>query len=217
LEGLGLDKQWILEEKFDSQQLNNLLEWRCEPKKWIVDTTSAQLVIKTDKETDYWQKTHYGFEADNGHFLYMNTDKNFRMITKVKSFPKSKYDHAGLMIRFSKNVWVKTSLEYITNTLSKLGAVVTNRGYSDWSTQYMESKEIDLYFRISRIGQNCYVDFSLDGEEWRQIRIAHLDIPDDSTISAGIFACSPQGKDQSVRFYFLTIEELSSDPKETYL
>jgi regulation of enolase protein 1 (concanavalin A-like superfamily) len=81
----------------------------------------------------------------------------------------------------------------------------------------MESKEIDLYFRISRIGQNCYVDFSLDGEEWMQIRIAHLDIPDDSTISAGLFACSPQGKDQSVRFYFLTIEELSSDPKETYL
>lgn len=212
-----MDKRWILEEKFESEQLNSLLEWRCEPKKWMVDTTSSQLVLKTDQETDYWQKTHYGFEADNGHFLYMNTDKNFRMTTKVKAFPRSKYDHAGLMVRFSKDVWVKTSLEYITNTLSKMGAVVTNRGYSDWSTQYMESKEIDLYFRISRIAQNCYVDFSWDGEEWMQIRIAHLDIPGDSTISAGLFACSPQGKDQSVHFDFLTIEELSSDPKEAYL
>lgn len=212
-----MEKQWILEEKFENEQLNSLLEWRCEPKKWIVDTTSSQLVLNTDQDTDYWQKTHYGFEADNGHFLYMNTDKNFRMTTKVKTFPKSKYDHAGLMIRFSKNVWVKTSLEFITDTLSKMGTVVTNRGYSDWSTQYMESKEIDQYFRVSRIAQNCYVDFSLDGEEWMQIRIAHLDIPCASTISAGLFACSPQGKDLTVRFDFLTIEELSSDPKEAYL
>lgn len=210
-------KQWILEEKFESEQLNSLLEWRCEPKNWFLDTTSSQLVLQTDQETDYWQKTHYGFEADNGHFLYMKTDKNFRMTTKVKTIPKSKYDHAGLMIRFSKDVWVKTSLEYITNTLSKLGTVVTNRGYSDWSTQIMESKEIDLYFRVSRIAQNCYVDFSLDGDEWMQIRLAHLDIPCDSTISAGLFACSPKGKDQTVRFDFLTIEELSSDPNEAYL
>ncbi|MFS0638509.1 DUF1349 domain-containing protein [Mesobacillus foraminis] len=41
-----------------------------------------------DPETDYWQKTHYGFEADNGHFLYLNTNKNFRMSTKVKTFPR---------------------------------------------------------------------------------------------------------------------------------
>ena len=175
------------------------------------------MALKTDQETDYWPKTHYGYEADNGYFLYMNSDKNFRMTTNVKTFPKSKYDHVELMVRFSKNVWVKTSLEFITNILSEMGTVVTNGGYSDWSTQYMESKEIDQYSRVSRIAQNCYVDFSLDGEELMQIRIAHLDIHSDSTISAGLFTCSPQGKDLSVRFDFLTIEELSSDPKEAYL
>lgn len=212
-----MEKQWVLEEKFESEELNSLLEWRCEPKKWYIDTTRSQLVLETDQETDFWQKTHYGFEADNGHFLYTKTDKNFRMTTKVEALPKSKYDQAGLMIRYSKNLWVKTSLEYITNSLSKLGAVVTNRGYSDWSTQYVESRDSNLYLRISRIAQNCYIDFSWDGEKWMQMRIAHLDIPDDSPILAGLYACSPQGKDQSVRFDFLSIEELSSDPKEAYL
>ena len=210
-------KPVLLEEKFESKELNSLLQWRHEPKKWFIDTTNSKLVLETDPETDFWQKTHYGFENDNGHFLYTKTDKNFRMTTKVKALPNSKYDHAGLMIRHSKNTWVKTSLEYITTSLSKLGAVVTNQGYSDWSTQYVKDKEIDLYFRISRIASNCYIDFSWDGEEWMQMRIAHLDIPDDAPISAGLFACSPQGKDQSVRFDFLTIEELSSDPKEAYL
>ncbi|PAF19790.1 hypothetical protein CHH69_15245 [Terribacillus saccharophilus] len=210
-------KPVLLEEKFESEELNSLLQWRYEPQTWFVDKQNSQLVLKTDPETDFWQKTHYGFENDNGHFLYLKTEKNFRMTTKVKAQPNSKYDHAGLMIRYSKDVWVKSSLEYITASLSKLGVVVTNQGFSDWSTQYVKDKEIDLYFRISRINQNCYMDFSWDGEEWMQMRIAHLDISADAPISAGLFACSPQGKDQTVRFDFLTIEELSSDPNEAYL
>lgn len=210
-------KERILDEKFDGEELNSLLEWRCEPEKWFIDTANSQLVFETDQDTDYWQKTHYGFEADNGHFLYAKTNKNFRMTTKVEAFPKSRYDQAGLMIRYSKDLWVKTSLEYIRDGVSKLGAVVTNKGYSDWSTQYVDGNDVNLYFRLSRIAQNCYVDFSWDGEEWMQIRIAHLDLPDGAPILAGLYACSPQGKDQSVRFHFLTIEELSDDPTEAYL
>jgi uncharacterized protein len=210
-------KQVLLDERFVNEKLNNLLQWRFEPHHWFIDKQTSQLILKTDPKTDFWQKTHYGFENDNGHFLYMKTDKNFRMTTKVKALPNSKYDHAGLMIRYSKDIWVKTSLEYITSNLSKLGVVVTNQGYSDWSTQYVKDKDIELYFRISRIAQNCYIDFSWDGEEWMQIRIAHLDIPDNASISAGLFACSPQGKNQSVHFDYLTIAELSSDPNEAYL
>ncbi|AYV66145.1 MULTISPECIES: DUF1349 domain-containing protein [Niallia] len=210
-------KNWILYEDFADKSLNENLEWRCEPKKWFIDTKSSQLVLETDQETDYWQKTHYGFEVDNGHFLFTKTNKNFRMTTRVKAIPKSKYDQAGLMIRFSEEVWVKTSLEYIPDGLSKLGAVVTNKGYSDWSTQYVDCEEVQIYYRISKIGQNCYVDFSWDGEVWNQIRIAHLDVAENSTILAGVYACSPQGREQEVRFDFITIEELNNDPATAYL
>ncbi|MGE7218508.1 DUF1349 domain-containing protein [Priestia koreensis] len=213
-----MSKNWILNEDFNHASLNKMLDWRCEPKKWFLDKKSSQLVLETDQETDYWQKTHYDFQADNGHFLYMETDKNFRITTRVETFPKSKYDQAGLMIRFSEDIWVKTSLEYIPDGLSKLGAVVTNRGYSDWSTQYVDYETVHLYYRISKIGQNCYVDFSLDGEAWNQIRIAHLDVPEkNSTFLAGVYACSPQGKEQEVRFDFITIEELDNDPASAYL
>ncbi|MCM3006942.1 DUF1349 domain-containing protein [Priestia koreensis] len=213
-----MSKNWILNEDFNHASLNKMLDWRCEPKKWFLDKKSSQLVLETDQETDYWQKTHYDFQADNGHFLYMETDKNFRITTRVETFPKSKYDQAGLMIRFSEDIWVKTSLEYIPDGLSKLGAVVTNRGYSDWSTQYVDYETVHLYYRISKIGQNCYVDFSLDGEVWNQIRIAHLDVPEkNATFLAGVYACSPQGKEQEVRFDFITIEELDNDPASAYL
>ncbi|QVY62522.1 DUF1349 domain-containing protein [Cytobacillus gottheilii] len=212
-----MNKRWILNENFNREQLSKELKWRCEPKNWFLDSTSSQLVLKTDLETDYWQKTHYGFETDNGHFLFTETSKNFRMTTRVETLPKSKYDQAGLMIRFSEDIWVKTSIEYIPDDRSKLGAVVTNRGYSDWSTQYVDIKNTVIYYRISIIGQNVYVDFSWDGEAWNQIRIAHLEIPENSTILAGVYACSPQGKDQEVRFDFLTIEELDHEPSSAYL
>lgn len=213
--GYGMKKGLILYEDFGGERLNDKLEWRCEPKKWEI--SSSKLVLETDERTDYWQRTHYGFQADNGHFLYAKTKKNFRMTTKVEASLSSRYDQAGLMIRLSEDTWVKTSLEYIPDGLSKLGAVVTNRGYSDWSTQYVDCKNVQIFYRISKIDQNCYVDFSWDGEVWNQIRIAHLHISKNATIQAGVYACSPQGKEQVVRFDYLAIEELGNDPKEAYL
>ncbi len=204
-------------ENFEDNRFSDELTWYCEPKIWFIDTSSAQLVIKTDKNTDYWQKTHYGFEADNGHFLYTETNKNFRITTKVKTSPKSKYDQAGLMLRLSDNIWIKTSLEYIPNGFSKLGAVVTNHGYSDWSSQNVEYNGEYLYFRLTRIGQNGYVDFSYNGLDWKQVRIAHLDIPEKALVKVGVYACSPQGNNQEVKFNFIEIEELSNDPQEAYL
>lgn len=210
-----MSKQWILYTQF--KNMDERLQWFCEPEKWWIDHENEQLILETDEKTDFWQKTHYGFQADHGHFLYIETDKNFRMTTRVKAHPKTIYDQAGLMLRFSEDIWVKTSIEYIPGTYSKLGAVVTNNGYSDWSTQHVEFKGEPVYYRLSRIGQNAYVDFSWDGENWMQIRIAHLDIPEQATLLAGVYACSPQGKGQEVRFDFLTIEELSDDPNEAYL
>jgi uncharacterized protein len=214
-----MGKDMIIFEEFKGESHSRRLEWYNEPKKWYLDKTTAQLVLETDENTDYWQKTHYGFQADNGHFLYAKTNKNFRMTTRVEAFPASMYDQAGLMIRFTEDTWVKTSLEYIPGGLSKLGAVVTNRGYSDWSTQYVDStsNDINLYYRLSKLGQNCYVDFSFNGEQWNQIRIAYLHIPENATVLAGIYACSPQGKEQVVRFDFLKIEELSNGSNDVYL
>ncbi|QQE77141.1 DUF1349 domain-containing protein [Alicyclobacillus sp. SO9] len=209
--------EWILYETFDNESLDPRLHWRYEPEDWFIDTDCSQLSLETGEQTDYWQKTHYGFEADNGHFLYMTTWKNFRMTTGLHAVPRSRYDQAGLMIRNSENVWVKSALEYIPNGPSKLGAVVTNNGYSDWSTQYVSCQDVNLYLRISKIAQNCYVDFSWDGQDWKQIRIAHLDVPAGAPVALGLYACSPQGKEQSVRFDFLTVEELSDDPQDAYL
>ncbi|GAA0301935.1 hypothetical protein GGQ92_002275 [Gracilibacillus halotolerans] len=208
----------ILDENFDNKSLDSSLKWHSEPSDWYIDEEASQLVVKTTEKTDFWQKTHYGFQADDGHFLFKETKENFRMTTKLKLILKNKYDQAGLMIRFSEDMWIKTSLEYLPDSLSKLGAVVTNQGYSDWSTQLVECEDVvDLYFRVSRIGKNGYVDYSWDGDNWEQMRITHLHIPDDASIQAGVYVCSPQKGGLEVRYDFLTIEKLGNDPDEAYL
>lgn len=97
----------LLLEDFKKENLDKRLKWFCPPKQWEVDRAENRLVIKTEKETDFWQKTHYGFQVDNGHFLYCEMEGNFRVTTKIHSYPVHKYDQAGVMVRFSKDTWIK--------------------------------------------------------------------------------------------------------------
>ena len=100
----------LLEEKFDKQHLDPRLSWFCEPSEWKIENSS--LVVATDAETDYWQRTHYGFQVDNGHFLYMEVDRDFILETEVQYHFANQYDQAGLMVRNSTDSWVKTAIEY---------------------------------------------------------------------------------------------------------
>ena len=80
----------ILIEKFDNGEIDKRLEWFSQPENWKVDSKESKLIIKPDKQTDFWQKTHYGFQVDNGHFLAYQVEGDFRLTTKVKSKPMHK-------------------------------------------------------------------------------------------------------------------------------
>jgi hypothetical protein len=44
--------------------------WLNEPERWAAQRDSLQIVM--DKTTDFWRKTHYGFNRDSGHFLWFS-------------------------------------------------------------------------------------------------------------------------------------------------
>ncbi|MGR5913897.1 DUF1349 domain-containing protein [Bacillus pacificus] len=109
-------------------------------------------IVRSKAETDFWLKTHYGFEVMNGHVFYTETMTDFQAEVQLRMNPNSKFDQAGLFVMVSEKCWLKTSLEYIPDGPSHLGAVVTNNGYSDWSTQDFptELANEQLRFRIVR-------------------------------------------------------------------
>jgi hypothetical protein len=185
------------------QNINSkLLNWHCEPKKYEI--LGGSLIVETGADTDFWQKTHYGFEADNGHFLFCEVEGDFVIETSVKYSFKNQYDQAGLMIRVSPECWIKTAIEYEPAEPNKLGAVVTNGGYSDWSTQDIADDLTELSFRIERKNSDYTIYYrELEKEEWIQLRLTHLE--DTPTVKCGIYACSPKKKGFKAKFDSLLI------------
>jgi regulation of enolase protein 1 (concanavalin A-like superfamily) len=177
-----------------------LLKWHCEPTHWGI--VAGLLTIQPDAATDFWSKTHYGFEADNGHFLYALVGGDFRLSAEVHMTPHSQYDQAGLMVRISKSCWLKTSLEYEPGGRNRLGAVVTNGGYSDWSTQDVPSSLNQFRLRVTRTGNDYLVEASLEGDEWTQLRLAHLHEASDpaAEVACGVYACSPKAEGLRAEF-----------------
>src|SRR5512137_1329844 len=100
----------LINELFDKSTFDARLSWYCPPAKWRI--RNSCLAIEPDAKTDYWQKTHYGFVPDNGHFLFAEVTGDVIMTTHVRFHPVNQYDQAGLMVRLSSHCWLKTSVEY---------------------------------------------------------------------------------------------------------
>jgi hypothetical protein len=182
-----------LDEPFTGPALSPPLRWHCEPARWSVEAARHCLRIEPDSGTDFWQKTHYGFEVDNGHFLFAPVAGDFVLTTRVRFQPVHQYDQAGLMVRVSPSCWLKTSVEHEPVGPSRLGAVVTNHAYSDWSTQPFASGPGEIWLRVRREGDDYLVEASPDGSRWEQIRVAHLHEGRGQPVMAGVYACSPKG------------------------
>ncbi len=197
----------LLHEEFAGKALDPRLTWFCPPGRWSIDSSRRVLVVAPDAETDFWQKTHCGLRADDGHFLFAPVEGDLVLTTRVRFSPVHQYDQAGLMIRVSPSCWLKTSVEYEPDGPSQLGAVVTNGGYSDWSTQPFPTGRSEIWLRVRREGGDQIVEASEQGHAWMHLRTAHLhDDRPGAPIDCGLYACSPKGGGFEAEFEFLEIE-----------
>ncbi|GBF93659.1 hypothetical protein Rsub_06762 [Raphidocelis subcapitata] len=139
------------------------MEWRCPPVA-ASRASGGALVVRTAPSTDYWARTHYGFIADSGHYYSALLDGDFVLTADVEARPNAQYDQAGIMVRLSPSCWLKASVEFEPSGASRLGAVVTNAGYSDWSTVNVPASLKRLLLRVRREGSDYTVEAALPGE-----------------------------------------------------
>lgn len=199
--------QPLVHETFAGPGLHPDLQWQNEPARWSIRNAAPGLRVEPAAGTDFWCRTHYGFEADNGHFLFAERAGDFVLTTRVRFRPVHQYDQAGLMVRISPGCWLKTSVEHEPVGPARLGAVVTNHGYSDWSLQSFPARAREVWLRVRREGTDYLVDASRDGRVWAPIRVAHLhEDHDGAPVLAGLYACSPKGGGFVAEFSFLTLE-----------
>ncbi|MCP4177449.1 MAG: DUF1349 domain-containing protein [bacterium] len=190
-------------EEFNSANIPDYFHWFNKPEYF---KTGDGLEIYTDLETDFWQRTHYGFKRDDGHCLFTKIKGDFTITTHVKYTPKKQYDQCGLIARIDEQNWIKVSTEYEDINKSRLGSVVTNLGYSDWATSDISSSSKEMWYRINRRDNDFLIENSIDGINWKQMRVTHLHSAKEE-IEVGMYSCSPIGKNFHSRFLFFSVDE----------
>jgi len=154
------------------------------------DIKDGKLIVFTSPETDFWQRTHYGFQKDNGHCYIKKVNYNFSVTVRTESYPDKQYDQCGLIVRIDGDNWIKASMEYENTNHYRLGSVVTNNGFSDWATLDIKNKTVVMWYRIQNNENDFLIEYSSDGKDWNQLRITHL-FNSFSYLQVGIYACSP--------------------------
>lgn len=188
-------KKYFLEEN---------IEYSNDPNVTIARNT---LEFITEPNTDLWQNTYYGFQHDNAPFVQTKvSDKYFSFTVKVKYFSKKRFDQAGIISYLNKDNWLKASVEYENDKFQRLGSVVTNNGFSDWATVDISSDIKEMYYRLSRRKNDFCIENSLNGIDFKQMRICHLDKANEE-INIGIYACSPENSSFKAIFSDMIISD----------
>ncbi|MFV8409476.1 DUF1349 domain-containing protein [Vibrio owensii] len=193
-------------------------KWIFEPK--VSEVTQDFVSITTEPETDFWQRSYYGFRNDNAPALQIESEENFTFTTKVSFDYQAQFDQCGLIIYLDSENWFKASIEYENEAFSRLGSVVTNLGYSDWATSDIPLPEA-IWYRLSRRGPDFLIESSFDGVAFKQMRIFHLHklgettpemgkynppLPANNVVSFGVYACSPLKSSFTATFTDMRLE-----------
>lgn len=178
------------------------MHWYNPPAHWTV--SDETIVVHTDSKTDFWQKTHYGFIRDNGHFYFQEVHGNFVAEVKVTGSYATLYDQAGLMLRSDEITWMKCGIEFVDGR--QLASVVVTRDYSDWSVVLLSSAPSSIWLRVTRQAGSVEVQYSLDGADYSMLRVAHLSTAE--SLQVGVMCASPEGPGFSVSFESLVIRTI---------
>ena len=183
----------------------SLLKWIRQPKSFSI--TPHLIEIVTEPYTDLWQKTYYHMQNDSAPVLQLETQSLFfSFVVKTEFDSKERFDQCGVVMYLDSDNWIKASIEYETSSFQHLGSVVTNKGYSDWSTTAIDASIKSMWYRFSRREDDFCIECSQDGVSFSQMRICHMEKAT-GPISFGIYACSPQNSSFTAKFTHFQVTE----------
>jgi regulation of enolase protein 1 (concanavalin A-like superfamily) len=163
--------------------------------------SSGDLTLVTDKGSDFWRETHYGFIRDSGHFLGFTAPAAFTAQLRIRGQYQKLYDQAGIMVRIDERRWVKAGIE-LSDGRAMLSSVLTD-GKSDWATGPYEHNAQDFWMRATVAKGVLRLQVSADGKTWPLVRLAPFPIA--SSYQVGPMACTPERAGLEIVFSDLTI------------
>lgn len=180
--------------------------WRNEPP--FHQRRDGELVVRTGKDTDYWNNTFYGFKHDNGHFLATEVTGSFSFEVTFAADYIRLYDQAGAMLWVDGNNWLKCGTEF-TDGVLHFSVVVTRDDQSDWSVMRLGgAADAPVTLRLTRHDEALRVQIQEADGSWRLVRLCFLRMPE--KVEVGPMTCSPTGEGLEVRFSGIALGEAIS-------
>lgn len=129
----------------DIRNAGSIRLWRADgeltPPARVVSSHTGSVILRTRPKTDFWRRTSYGFQRDNGHFCEIceipagpaaDPWADFELTVGFSGEYEEMYDQAGLMLRASPTHWLKAGVEFVDG-VRRASVVITRGGRSDWS------------------------------------------------------------------------------------
>jgi len=161
------------------------------------ETSSGELIVTTADQSDFWNRTGYGFTHNTGHALLREFPTDSAMEVEFSANWTHEFDQGGLFVYADSEHWVKAGVEFADGVLG-LGAVVTD-GMSDWSVGHVpEWMDRTIHVRVSRSTDAIIIRARTETDPWRLVRLAPIDPT--LTWRAGPLAASPTREGLEVTF-----------------
>lgn len=196
---------------------------------WCVDSNGGneELIIVPEPSLDYWSRTFYAplLVKHDAQTLLASVpeDAEATISTAFTLTPVAQFDQAGVMVLVDVDTWVKAGIEF-TDGVPRLSCVVTNDGFSDWSTQEWShwdpaNKCTSVRIRVSKLlpgadqGPAMVMEAATYNEgdtvdspgDWFQVRISSLR-SGDKPWKIGFFSIAPIAQEgSSARFHHMTL------------
>jgi len=176
------------------------LAWTTPPAEAAV-RADGSLTARSAAKTDFWQRTFYGFQRDDGHALLAPRGGDFTATLTFEGRYRELYDQAGLMLWSGPANWIKFGVE-LTDGRTHLSVVVTD-GASDWSAQPI-GLDGPLTVRATRLGTALLLQHGSDADGWHMARLAPITAAD---VSVGPYLCSPERAGFQASFLRLAVTD----------
>jgi len=168
--------------------------WLNEPGDWHLET--GILTVTTDRETDFWRETHYGFTRDSGHFFGCVAEGDFTAELRVRARYEELYDQAGIMVRIDEAHSVKAGVE-MSDGMALLSSVLT-LGKSDWAVGRYADDPADFRMRATVAEGVLKLQVSADGLTWHLSRLSPF--PKADSYHVGPMCCTPKRSGLKISF-----------------
>lgn len=196
--------------KANAQKLASM-SWLNEPAEWEIK--DSRLIMEVTPQSDYWNKSHYGFTVNDGPFLYTERSGEFEVVVKISGIYKTRFDQACLMLRIDENNYIKTGIEYVDGVCNI--STVHTIDKSSWSVMALKEKPKNVWMKAIRRRDAVEIFYSVDGRVYTMANTVYF--PEFKTAQVGMMAASPDGKGFTAVFEEFVIRHLPDQRRLEWL